>query len=42
MNKKKKKFKHLPVRYLAQHHAEMLREFQKITDITSLDSGEAS
>ena len=27
------------VRYLAQHHSEILREFQKITEITSLGNG---
>ncbi len=30
------------VRYLAQHHPEMLSEFQKITEITSLDGGKAA
>ena len=30
------------VRYLAQHHPEMLKEFQKITEITSLGTGEAA
>lgn len=30
------------VRYLAQHHSDIFREFQKIADITSLGNGEAA
>lgn len=30
------------VRYLAQHHSDIFREFQKIADISSLNNGEAA
>jgi hypothetical protein len=30
------------VRYMAQHHPAMLAEFQKVTEITSLGTGEAA